>query len=224
MKGYKFTARFYSPPVFFDPPILDALVHYAIEKELGRGSTRCVYLIPQKVRGPRPGVDGVREMYKLIRYWEGGIFLSTALQFDAHPEFLDSWKKRFDSKHSRLVDFGKARRRIDTASGQYRSYNMPLPAHAIREGWWYFIGDGPAVLDLLERNISAVGKKRSEGFGQVKEFSLEEMVRTPREIMALRPIPKEYADKMGIVGNERIMAWRPPYWSRANQALCVVPA
>jgi len=224
MEGYKLTVHFYSPPVFYDPPILDALVHYALEKKLGQNISRCAYLMPQRVRGPRPGVDGVREMYKLIRYWEGGIFLSTALQFDAHPEFLDSWKKRFESKYSRLADFGKARRRINTASGSYRSYNMPLPAHAIRIGWWLFIGDGPAVLNLLEQYIPAVGKKRSEGFGHINDYVLEPKALAPRDVMALRPIPKEYADKIGLAGNERIMAWRPPYWSRGNQTLCVVPS
>ena len=163
-------------------------------------------------------------MYKIIQYMEGGMFLSTRFQYKREIEFLDSWKKRFESKFHHLADFGKARRRIDTSQGKYRSYNMPLPAHVVEEGWWLFVGNGQEVKRLIEDNLVAVGKKSSEGFGWIESLTLIERPEiTRKNILVLRPTPKKIAEQYGISGNERIIGWRPPYWKRSNQSICVVP-
>ena len=219
MQPYELRVKFYSPVVFYDPPILDSLILYCIHRELNKN--RCVY---RTVAGEEHGVDGVRPMYDVIQCTEEGVFLSTQFLYERGVEFLDSWKKRFESKYHYLVDFGKGRRRVNISQGKYRSYDMPLPAHVVLEGWWLFIGDGRQVKRLMEDNLVAVGKKSAEGFGWIDSLMLIERPDVARrDILSLRPIPKIVAEKYGILGNERIMAWRPPYWKRKNQSLCMVP-
>lgn len=219
MRGYRVDITFYSPLVFYDPPILDGLVLYAIAKEMNEH--RCSYFTPWQ---QKRGIDGVKELKRFIKY-EDKIFLSTQMQYDKESscEFLDSWKKRFDAKNSKLAGFGKAKRRIDIASGPYRNHNMPLPAKAINKAWWYFIGDGEAVERFLRENIVAIGKKRSEGFGWIKHLEiLPEDIKSIK-ILKLRPIPEDVAGENKIGGQKRIMAWQPPYWEKRNQAICIVP-
>ena len=218
MQPCELRVKFYSPIVFYDPPILDSLILYCIHRELNKH--RCVY---RTVAGVEHGVDGVQPMYDVIQCTEEGVFLSTQFLYEQGVEFLDSWKKRFESKYHYLVDFGKGKRRVNVSQGKYRSYNMPLPAHVVPEGWWLFIGDGGEVKRLIEDNLVAIGKKSAEGFGWVESLTLVERPDlTPRDILALRPIPKPLAEKYNIFGSERVMAWRPPYWKRENQGLCVV--
>ena len=149
--------------------------------------------------------------------------MASFLQVDGAIEYLDSWKKRFHSKHVHLVDFGKARRRINTASGKYRSYNQHLPAKVLDRGSFVFIGNGSVVMELMEDYVPGIGKKVSEGFGWIDGLDLTDSELSWNDILLMRPVPLPVAEKYGISGNRRICGWRPPYWLKTNVCECMVP-
>jgi len=218
MQGYKLHVTFYSPCVFYHRPILDSILSYCLQRE------------SQNHLGYYAGTwrdrefEGINRLPEVIAF-QREIPMTTFLQYGGNiPVYMDSWKKRFEPKHVHLADFGKARRRIDTTSGQYRSFNMPLSAKVIQDGWFGFIGDGERVLELMNRWIWAIGKKPSEGFGVIDSIRLEPWVCAAKDILALRPVPIDVAKEWELNGIEQFCAWRPPYWGRRNHARCIVPA
>ncbi len=218
MEGYKLHVTFYSPCVFYHRPILDSILSYCLQRE---SQNHLGYFAGTWRDREFVGVDRLPEV---LAFYEE-IPLTTQLQYDENtPVYMDSWKKRFEPKYQHLADFGDAKRRINTSSGQYRSYNMPLPAKVIQKGWFGFIGDGDRVLDLMNRWIWAIGKKPSEGFGVIEGMNLRQWDVKEIEVLSRRPVPMEIAQTLGLRGVEQYCAWRPPYWGRRNHARCLVPA
>ena len=198
--------------------MLDAILSYCLQRE----NHRHIGYYAGTWRNRE--FDGINRLPEVLGF-HGEIPLATRMQYDAGaPIYADSWKKRFEPKYAILADFGKAKRRIDTSSGQYRSFNMPLPARVIQEAWFFFIGDGTRVQELLDRWIWAIGKKPSEGFGVIKNITLHPWDINELEVLSMRPVPVEIAQSLGIQGMEQYCAWRPPYWGRRNHARCVVPS
>lgn len=89
---------------------------------------------------------------------------------------------------------------------------------------WYGIGDPQAILDVVA-NIPFIGKKRTSGYGEVIEWSVEQ-----GELDGiyghfgepLRPIPTE----RWVHGGDWIpveAAWKAPYWDVRNRTKCYVP-
>lgn len=223
MKSYTLFVKFYSPLVYYHLPTLDALIAYCLAKEASQ--TRGFYQLPCRIPKNNQGVDLLN---KIIEHKGGGdgVPISSYLQPLEKPlEFMDSWKKRFDSKHSYLADFGRARRRIDTASGQYRSYNMPLPAKIISSCFFSFIGEGEKVVELITNNIIGIGKKRSEGFGWIDRLELKENTQTWQDILQMRPVPLWLVENhnLSLEGEKKICGWKPPYWDKNNICECIVP-
>ena len=111
------------------------------------------------------------------------------------------WHKRFDfDLGTQYVDFEKRRGRVDVKSGHYKNYRMPLVTYLIQKLEWHAIGDLKQV-EALVNEITHIGKKRSQGFGRVQRWTVEEW---PEDLSFLRAIPDPNGDmEMGI---------RPPYW------------
>lgn len=111
------------------------------------------------------------------------------------------WHKRFDfdlaTKH---VDFGNRRGKVDVKSGYYKNYRMPIVTYLVPKLEWYAVGELKEVA-LLVDEITHIGKKRSQGFGRVASWAVEEWT---EDLSHLRAIPDPEGDmEMGI---------RPPYW------------
>jgi len=221
MRSWKLHVRFYSPCVFYHRPLLDALLSYALERR--HQPYRCMYIAP-KWRNRDP--VGIPHLQDVVQCFDD-IPLTTQMRA-VGPElpYLDSWKKRFHSKDFRLIRWGRGSHKINTASGKYRSYNMPLPAKTINAAWFGFVGDGPAVLDLMRSHLFAIGKKASDGFGIVDEYRLEEADLDAVDILALRPVPlRVIAQKnLPLSGEAKQVAYKPPYWDNCNVEACVCPA
>lgn len=219
MRQYRISVNFYSPMVFYDPPMFDALVGYAWLKK--NTETMCRYITPHKSRKYDDLVDeGVK---KHIKFTSDGVPLCTFMLFDGEPvDFTDSWKKRWESKYANYASFGKAKRRINTASGKYRSYNMPLPGKLVKSGYWEFFGD-KAVVGLLEKTIWGIGKKSGMGFGIVDDYQIDESKNDELFILKNRPVPLSLARQYGIIdGTMRYCSWIYPYWDKRNFTECII--
>jgi len=214
---WRITATFYSPVVMIDPPMLDGLASWALEREANQGAA-LNWIVPRHDRVS----DGIRRLPEVIYVAASGLPWTTRMQFDGAASGLDSWKKRWRTRYSKHADFRGAKRRVNVKSEAFRSHNMPLPTLTIREGWWYVRGDGPRLLELLKDQVWGVGKKVSEGFGVVREWRLESANLVDYEILSLRPVPERLARVCGLTGRLRKCAWRPPYWDKRNVEECVV--
>lgn len=89
---------------------------------------------------------------------------------------------------------------------------------------WHAEGDADQVLELLQE-IEFIGKKRTTGFGQVRDWQLMESELngiTDTAGQPLRPVPLTMWQ-----GDPNAMradaAWRPAYWLPQHRAICAVP-
>lgn len=88
-------------------------------------------------------------------------------------EFVTAYSKRWNSAFDRAVSFkGKGRAEIDTARGFFKAYRNPLVYHAMPEIVFYAVGD-KAEIERLLQNIAYLGKKSSQGYGEVAEWIVE---------------------------------------------------
>ena len=221
MRGYNLFIKFYSPMVFYHLPILDSILAYCIVRE--KDKKRNIVSV-HKIR--QISEEEIKEFYRTIEHntcFYPVPMTSCLLPIGKPLEFLDNWKKRFESKYSRIADFGKSRRRIDTSSGPYRSYRMPLPAKIIQMCIFAFIGDGERVLQLIEENLVGMGKKTTIGFGWIDKIELKPVEYSCFDIAKMRPIPITLAEKYKITGRKVIASWKFPYWQRENVCECIVP-
>lgn len=122
------------------------------------------------------------------------------------------WHKRFDSQNAEeFVDFGKRRGAVNTSSAKYKNYRMPMVKVLVPELVWYAVGELSDV-ERLVKKIPALGKKRSQGFGIVREWIVAEW---PEDLSSLRAIPDE--------NGEFYTGIKPPYWLPLNKRRCHIP-
>jgi CRISPR type IV-associated protein Csf3 len=115
------------------------------------------------------------------------------------------WHKRFDEQYAeKYIDFGKKRGTVNTKSGEYKAYRIPLNIILIPEITWYAVGDKEEVQELLTE-ITHIGKKSAQGLGAVREWTVNSI---DEDLSWLRPMPDENGDDF--------IAIRPPYWYFEN--------
>lgn len=133
------------------------------------------------------------------------------------------WRKRFDPDLENSVKDTQ----INITTGDFKSYNAALPYNAVDTLVFYFCGDPRRVKELVEENVPAIGKKRSQGFGVITDVSVEEETEAESPIFhdnqVLRSLPAQFLQgtPSGITIERRTV--RPPYWHSGNQTLAVAP-
>lgn len=130
---------------------------------------------------------------------------------------------------SRLMASPKGRPYAPRAgTGPEKVMDIPLPVVAA-EGWQAdCVGDAEAIQPLLAALGSHVGKKRSQGWGAVREWRVEPLDRftlRDEEGRLRRPIPINalWSDRVPL--DAVLAGWTPPYWPGVvgTQAICVAP-
>jgi len=126
--------------------------------------------------------------------------------------------KRFNMPEAEVfTDIGK----IETTKGPMKNYRILYEMRVTDHIDWHVMGDADAIRDLL-RSVSAIGGKLGAGYGRVKSWTVTD---DGDEHLALfhRPLPVDYARRVGASGP--VMRWgiRPPARIPANQAECVMP-
>jgi len=155
------------------------------------------------------------------------IWAASVAQYHLYGEQTYYWHKRFDERLAGMyLDEPK---RVNTGSGEFKGYRMPVNVLLISDLTWFAVGDLDAVRELL-MGIRSLGKKRAYGFGAV---ALDECgdpcwtveswpdgwsIRGPGGKL-MRAVPWDGQSS----GTVRRWGIRPPGWLPANQVVAQIP-
>ncbi len=224
-KNFKAIAHMKTPIAAIDPIILDSIISAAKAKEiLGED-----FYTGENIAGTR---EQIESMLDPIIDKQFGVYC-TSIGIGDNREHVGSWSKRWDDKNDDIVAFrGRGKERIDIGSGFYKNYHMPLVLKSYKTITFYVRGDMAEIKRLLEKYIFYLGKKGSQGYGQIRRWEFEEIEKDyslfkKGEIM--RPIPaeqcEEYVEQQMRLGkniNARQHPTIPPYWRKETE-LCLMP-
>jgi len=153
-------------------------------------------------------------------YWSASFAV-----YEDREEWLAYWHKRFDKEFEKYL--GGRKKTFSPQSGKYKSYRMPLPGDLTERIAWYCYGNPKETLQLLiDASITHIGKKRSQGFGLIKKWAVEEIDTDyctfgPEHELMRSILPLYDSDvKSFVIRNCGI---RPPYWHKDNNFRCMVP-
>lgn len=214
MKTYKINFKMSAPLAFTVPPVFDGILAYAYAREvMGSKFVQALTIEPQN------NMLEYKEMP--LRLHDDGYFMATRMFWDESKavEHIQRWRKRWAAKHDKLADFGKHKRKVRIDSGEFKSYDMPLTCLTVDKVWFYFQSSQvEEVIRLLDKWVSFIGKKRSQGYGYYDGFEIEER---PYDFpLGCRPVPARFVDMSKVSGTVKYCSWRPPYWLPENFEEC----
>lgn len=122
------------------------------------------------------------------------------------------------------------RKIVATTNTWTKSYRLPLRVRVVPRVCWFAVGTRKEVRRLL-KEIHAVGKKVADGYGRVREWTVEQW---PDDLtwyapgdagpVLMRPLPVGDWLPRGLLGARRDFgAVGPPYWHPSRYGEVVVP-
>lgn len=182
--------------------------------------------LARRTAEPDPGVP-------LAVHREGGLWMykaSLAELVGYHGTDLRHWNKRFDDAFAQAyiesLDLARSAK-IQTNSGEFKSYHQPIYVEAVERLVWYAVGEPDKVRQLLDTHITHLGKHHNRGYGVVAAWEVEpcdgpeDRWLWREDGTPARAIPTAMLDDW--TGEVAWAGYRPPYWLAAHQAWCAVP-
>lgn len=236
-------------PVGGDVPMLDALLEWVMSRRMesviaSRNGHRHLTRTPLRPDAPvlpgavpspvaRRDVPGFRWPVPLC---SAPIFLARA---DAHAYYA----RRFDAAVTDPHLLADGQRRVfQASSGEFKSFRLPLRTRLAERVVWFCVGrpvaagggkcrNPAAEIRRLLRSVRHLGKKRSQGWGRVASWAVEDapadyswFAPSPAGPVLMRPLPACVERPAGLAG------WRPwyggavpPYWSAEHFAETIIP-
>ena len=219
---YEITFKLISPICTYDPIPFDALLVHALYNSRKRPTDAKV-----------PGIQSDRSLKlhlplkKSNRKYGHRFYLASFGIIDGGKDGMEHWRKRWHEQNDFLVDFGKSKRRIDTASGDYRSYNMPIPTIQAEEIKFYFESENPEEVEKILFDLAGIGKNVNSGYGWFSDFTINQK-ETNKKLIFYRYLPSSYEMRKWMERNkinytEKNGRYFPPYWDRSKSDLILVP-
>lgn len=166
-ENLKITAKMQTQICFNDFLRLDCILSAAKAKEILKSD---YYLNPKQNGDLQLVTDTLSEF---LKFNEKLKVFHASCATDG-KEFVTAYSKRWNSGKDGCVKFkGKGKQEIDTMRGFFKAYRNPLVYHTIPEVVFYASGDKAEIERLLKENIAYLGKKSSQGYGKVKEWTVE---------------------------------------------------
>ncbi len=133
-------------------------------------------------------------------------------------ESTHKYYKRFDEESETF----NCKKKIETGKGKFKNYSNTINITHTKEVYFYCVGNKELIEKLLQ-GITAIGKKISQGFGLVGEWSIEETEeRNWLDVNnILRPIPIDFFSKNNNK-NIKYVSYKFPYWYNGNKKKCYV--
>lgn len=223
-KNFKVIMHMSSPIAVMDNIVLDSIISAAACKEILGDD----YYSGANETGTKELQDSILSKILDKQY----DVYCTSYGLGDNKEFVGTWSKRFDTKNDDLIKHeGKGKNRLDIGAGYYKNYHMPIILKSYKEIVFYVRGDLDKIQELLKKYIYFIGKKGSQGYGQIKEYEFKEIkdnysIIKDKKIMRNVPVrfEKELKQK-AIIKNNIIMEKSiiPPYWRQDYRELCFMP-
>ncbi len=205
----KITASLTSPYVSTDYIFFDALISSAVWQDMMQNKAFDVsenksdtFYIPLPIEQ-----IGTKES-----------FYSASIGFPKQAvEGTARWRKQTDIESKKKIRIG---------SGEFKRYDMPMPYTSAEEIVFYTNGNKLEIERLLAY-IPGIGKKRTQGYGNVRAWQVEQSEHDwsiVKDGVPMRPIPVSEAMLFNLKCDvEMFFAYRPPYWHRKNMTRCFMP-
>jgi CRISPR type IV-associated protein Csf3 len=130
-------------------------------------------------------------------------------------EGTDHWNKRLDIGLTDYLEIPKSK--LDISAGRYKSYHMPVFTRHALAVHWYVVSNKDSIWRLL-KFVTNIGKKGSQGYGAVLDWSME-----PTEDYSERGADGRLMRAIPSATGTRLIGYRPSYWNPRHQAMCEVP-
>lgn len=163
--------------------------------------------------------------FKKINHPKGWYWACSFAQYEKQGEYIAHWHKRFDEclaeKH---IEFGEQRGKVLVNAGRYKNYRMPIVVILTDKLEWYCVGDPDGIRDLLD-GVAAIGKKRSQGYGLVDKWIVEDWPEDWSEVGPSGKLMRAVHELPKTVEKAQVMIWgmRPPYWLQSNKSVMYLP-
>jgi len=141
---------------------------------------------------------------------------------------VTKWRGHFDDDPVHQVK----ETHVNTSSGEFKSYNAALPYTGADELTFFFepsTGTDPErVVEMIETHVSGIGKKRSQGFGRIRDVQVTSAEGAVESAIyhngrVLRSLPATFAPTVISGATYENRTVRPPYWHAANQTMAYSP-
>lgn len=222
-QNLKITADMNNGTVVTDLLRLDCIISAAKAMEIMKDD----YYIGRKTAGPAETI--IRTLSPIMEF-NGKIFHASCGFGNTDAEFGTFYKKGYDNFNDDIILFsGKGKQIIDTGRGRYKNYIKTLQVKAWPRIEFYARGDGNEIERLLKTHITHLGKKASQGYGEVAKWTVEEIIpdySLMKDGKAMRPIPLDGFNRDIFVGDHYIEehALIPPAWRHDNRDICIMSA
>jgi len=217
------TAYLSSPIAVYDDwtPQLEGILIYQLLSNLG-------------LAHPNPSIEQVKENQTIIdRYLpikkdpEHTFYYCSNPVYTYHSEEQSRFRKRWSPDQEACINWGKRKPKFETSQGAEKAYDLPLFLRLTPRIDWFAIGTRYQVEPLLN-DVSGLGKKRSQGFGQVSKWVVKEVKddwSLVREGELMKPVPNVVFKELGITQLYNLLqwGWKPPIWLPENKNLCFMP-
>lgn len=143
------------------------------------------------------------------------------------------WNRRTDDK--RLENYFNTKKKLRTSAGVTKNYRIPMNTNLVKEFIWYCVGDKEQIQNLLSK-VYYLGKKHSQGKGQVAKWEVEEIDKDYSifiDDVLIKTVPIDYLQTKGIEPDLQTtvikqIPFKPPYWlfpphPKADIRMCAVP-
>lgn len=235
------TARM-AGPLAGEAPHLDGLLEYAMSPHLASiersrigysTGDRDLGLYRGKVTRATPAPPEGEIPIPLARVRFGGRLVSccsSPIMAAVDTDSVEHYAKRFPTELAGLLDDAE-RRQVTTTNTWTKSYRLPLRIRNVSEIRWFAVGDRRDILKRLRKEIKSLGKKPSDGYGRVAEWTVERtdidaslFAKSPHGTVLMRPLPFGDWLPSDLVGYRRDYgACSPPYWHPDRYGEIVVP-
>lgn len=214
MQAFKVTFNLKSPAVVNNDVYLDSLISSAKCREILKDK----FFSNSKQAGD---IELIRSTLDCLIEREFDVYKCSKLFFTDESCATTNYVKRFEHKFDFYVD---ANKKVDEQRGFFKSaynalyYSLDYSPYAFCEG------DLGEIKRLLTDNIQFIGKKASQGYGQIKSIEFEEIDKFNwiHNNALVRNIPAKYASQFKGLCDFDIaeIPLISPYW-REERELCI---
>lgn len=211
-------------PLCGDAPEFDSILEFEMSQRLG---------LAGKIRKDTPVHEAASIHIPMLRRFIGGYNVACCSSpiYAPSQDRVEHYAKRLAVEHA---DDLSPDQRLVVAVGNstYKSYRLPHRLRDTAKIAWFVHGHRRPIKSLL-RSVQSIGKKRSQGFGRVKEWVIEQIPESDcycwfapfegRDVL-MRPLPFCKELPQGMIGFKRDFgACQPPYWHPDRYTEIVTP-